>query len=452
MTNRKSTKRALLGSVVALALCLAMLVGSTFAWFTDTASTGVNKIQAGNLDIEIQDENGNAIKNLAWKTQGGTAFDEEQNPLWEPGCTYELTPFKIVNNGNLALKYKIVVTGLEGDSGLLKVITFTYTTADGTFDITKEGHLAAKGTAKASTGLITLTGKMDPAAGNEYMNKELKDITITVLATQDTVESDSFGNTYDDLALYPDVTIIDKGEGKADDALSQNDEIINVALQEDVSVDVKPYDQKPLGGEKTKQIIIDGQGHKLTFNNTNSDWNNITWGDAKLVIKNAVIDNSGYNAAGGAWNSHNITFKGNVELENVTFLNAVALDGTASLKNVTISDPTATQDTYMLWICAGSNVTLDGCTINGNSTAGKANRAIAIKDQYVTDPGMTTLVVKNSTITADKYAAVLVTSAGGANITMENVDISGTQDNTNAVWYDGDGANITVTGCTKMAR
>ena len=54
MTNRKSTKRALLGSVMAMVLCLAMLVGATFAWFTDTASTGVNKIQAGNLDIEIR--------------------------------------------------------------------------------------------------------------------------------------------------------------------------------------------------------------------------------------------------------------------------------------------------------------------------------------------------------------------------------------------------------------
>ena len=53
MTNRKSTKRALLGSVVAMVLCLAMLVGATFAWFTDTASTGVNKIQAGNLDVKL---------------------------------------------------------------------------------------------------------------------------------------------------------------------------------------------------------------------------------------------------------------------------------------------------------------------------------------------------------------------------------------------------------------
>ena len=205
MTNRKSTKRALLGSVMAMVLCLAMLVGATFAWFTDTASTGVNKIQAGNLDIEIQDETGKAIDTLAWATKDGTAFAEDgKTPLWEPGCTYTLTPFQIVNKGNLALKYKIVVTGLEGDSGLLKVITFTYKTADGaTFDIHQEGHLTAKGTDKASTGLITLTGKMDTAAGNDYMGKELKNITITVVATQDTVESDSFNNQYDKNATYP---------------------------------------------------------------------------------------------------------------------------------------------------------------------------------------------------------------------------------------------------------
>ena len=201
MTNRKSTKRALLGSVVALALCLAMLVGSTFAWFTDTASTGVNKIQSGNLDIEIQDKDGKPVTNLNWVAADGRA---QEAILWEPGCTYELPPFQIVNNGNLALKYKIVVTGLEGDSGLLKVITFTYKTADGaTFDIDQEGHLTAKGTDKASTGLITLTGTMDTAAGNDYMGKELKNITITVTATQDTVESDSFNNQYDKNATYP---------------------------------------------------------------------------------------------------------------------------------------------------------------------------------------------------------------------------------------------------------
>ena len=54
MTSSKSTKRALLTSALALLMCVAMLVGATFAWFTDTASTGVNKIQAGNLDIKVE--------------------------------------------------------------------------------------------------------------------------------------------------------------------------------------------------------------------------------------------------------------------------------------------------------------------------------------------------------------------------------------------------------------
>ena len=201
MTNRKSTKRALLGSIMAMVLCLAMLVGATFAWFTDTASTGVNKIQAGNLDIEIQDETGKAIDTLAWATKDGTAFAEDgKTPLWEPGCTYTLTPFQIVNKGNLALKYKIVVTGLEGDAGLLKVIKFTYKTGEETFDMNAEGHLAANG---GASKVITVSAHMDEAAGNEYMNKTLEGVKFTVYATQDTVESDSFNSTYDANATYP---------------------------------------------------------------------------------------------------------------------------------------------------------------------------------------------------------------------------------------------------------
>ena len=197
MTNRKSTKRALLGSVMAMVLCLAMLVGATFAWFTDTASTGVNKIQAGNLDIEIQDENGKPVTNLSWVKAEGA---EGEQVLWEPGCTYELPPFQIVNKGNLALKYKIVVTGLEGDTGLLKVIKFTYKTGEETFDMNTEGHLTANG---GASKVITVSAHMDEAAGNEYMNKTLEGVKFTVYATQDTVESDSFNNTYDANATYP---------------------------------------------------------------------------------------------------------------------------------------------------------------------------------------------------------------------------------------------------------
>ena len=113
-----NTKKALIASLLSLVLCVSMLVGSTFAWFTDTASTGVNRITSGNLHVEIQDESGNKLTKLEWKASDGRAQDQI---LWEPGCTYTLTPFKIVNTGNLALKYKLVMTGLDGDSELLDV-------------------------------------------------------------------------------------------------------------------------------------------------------------------------------------------------------------------------------------------------------------------------------------------------------------------------------------------
>ena len=481
MNTKKATKRALLTSVMALVMCVVMLVGTTFAWFTDTASTGVNKIQAGNLDVELlmyknsTDRYVNISKDknpIFGSDTSAVAQNDNLDTLWEPGKT-QVAYLAIENKGNLALKYKVAlnVTDPENSNDLYKVMQYAIV-PDAKNDNNMvtgwtEGNSVVVGLQEVSgevaldagaTHYFALLVHMDELAGNEYKNGKVE-FDLTVLAAQNTVESDSFGTDYDKNALYPDVTVIKAEDGKtvdevANEKLSANEEVINVALSEDTTFDVKPYDQKPMGGDKTKVITINGQGHKLTFHNTNNDWNNVTWGDAKLVIKNAVIDNSGYNADGGTWNSHDITFKGNVELENVTFTNAVAIEGTAVLKNVKISDKNATQQAYMLWIRAGSTVTLDNCTIDGKSNvAGIKNCAIAIKDQYLTAPiGMTKLTINGGTISSDEKAAVLVTSAGGADITMTNVGISGTQDTTCAVWYDGDGDNITVSGCSKKAR
>lgn len=201
MTSSKNTGRALLISALSLILCFTMLIGTTFAWFTDTASTGVNKITSGNLHIEIQNEAGNKIDNLEWVAADGRA---QKDILWEPGCTYTLTPFKIVNTGNLALKYKIAVIGLDGDSPLLDVIKFTYKTASGKeFDIDAEGHLAASGKAGDSTEMITVSAHMDDSAGNDCQGKTINNVKFLVYASQDTVETDSFDNKYDSHASYP---------------------------------------------------------------------------------------------------------------------------------------------------------------------------------------------------------------------------------------------------------
>ncbi len=203
MTNRKSTKRALLGSVMAMVLCLAMLVGATFAWFTDTASTGVNKIQAGNLDVVLEMQNADG----KWVSAEGKTLDfvkaadaKGEAILWEPGCTYELPALRIRNNGNLALKYQVIITGINGSAKLNTVIDWTI----GDVAMGTEQHLAA-----GESSAFTIKGHMKESAGNEYMNESIDGIAITVVATQDTVESDSFNNTYDASATYPVVAVGD---------------------------------------------------------------------------------------------------------------------------------------------------------------------------------------------------------------------------------------------------
>lgn len=209
MKTRNSTKSKLLSSVIALVLCVSMLIGATFAWFTDTASTAVNKIQAGNLDVQLLGADGNSLEGqtLSWQKAAG---HENESLLWEPGCTYNLTPFKIKNNGNLALKYQISITGIVGNAELLNAIDFTVTGVTGATTAAAlngfEGRLAPN----SETALITITGKMKTTAGNEYQGKSIDGIGITVRATQlggthsdVSGENDSFNNEYDKEATYP---------------------------------------------------------------------------------------------------------------------------------------------------------------------------------------------------------------------------------------------------------
>ena len=176
MTNRKSTKRALLGSVMAMVLCLAMLVGATFAWFTDTASTGVNKIQAGKLDVALEMKEGDSWVSAEGKTLNWVKAAAGEQVLWEPGCTYELPPFQIVNKGNLALKYKVAITGINGSAKLNEVIDWTINDAD--INLTEMQLKAGE-----EGAAFTIKGHMQESAGNDYMNESIDGIAITVYAT-----------------------------------------------------------------------------------------------------------------------------------------------------------------------------------------------------------------------------------------------------------------------------
>ena len=180
---------------MAMVLCLAMLVGATFAWFTDTASTGVNKIQSGKLDVALEMKEGDSWVSAEGKTLDFVKAADAKGEaiLWEPGCTYTLPELRVVNNGNLALKYMIKITGIKGDAKLNEAIEWTI----GDVAMGAEQHLKA-----GESNTFTIKGHMKESAGNEYMDLTISGISITVYATQDTVENDSFNNQYDKNAAY----------------------------------------------------------------------------------------------------------------------------------------------------------------------------------------------------------------------------------------------------------
>ena len=198
MEQLKTTKRAFCSSVAAVVICVAMLIGTTFAWFTSTASTGVNKIESGTLKVDIVDAAGESIQN---KTMSFVNKNESANILWEPGATFNTPVFKIKSLGNLALKYKLILNGVTGANKLLKVLKFSVVNQNGqAVDLNSfEGHLTKESPLSEE---FYIQGTMDPAAGNEYQGLELNGLGITVVATQDTVETDSNNNQYDKAAAY----------------------------------------------------------------------------------------------------------------------------------------------------------------------------------------------------------------------------------------------------------
>lgn len=223
------TKRALLTSVLALVLSLAMLAGTTFAWFTDTASTGVNRIVSGNLDVGLQYWGVGEDGRKTWLTAENSEDLFDENALWEPGYT-QIIYLRVANNGNLALTYAMQITpvretvGVNVDGEQFKLsdyIKFAWTTftADGDgapVALDREGAQAGVGEgAKLGTTLhrqaeqpleagaeelVALVAWMPENVGNEANYSTVQptiELSLKVLATQAAVESDSFNNTYD---------------------------------------------------------------------------------------------------------------------------------------------------------------------------------------------------------------------------------------------------------------
>lgn len=243
MTKSKNTKRALLASVLSMMLCMTMLVGSTFAWFTDSVTSGKNRIVAGNLDVELYYKNASTSD---W-TNASAASVAEPNffvdkdgeaILWEPGVM-AVTQFKVANVGTLALKYSLATLKADFNAmaghDLSEVIKFAVIEGDETIadrsavselelkdftGFTADGYLvpAEKATdTDPSEKIFTVVAYWAPSADDNLYNVNngqktddgadqlYIDIEIRLNATQYTYENDSFGKDYDENAKFPEV-------------------------------------------------------------------------------------------------------------------------------------------------------------------------------------------------------------------------------------------------------
>ena len=474
MNNKRATKRALLTSVMALVMCVVMLVGTTFAWFTDTASTGVNKIQAGNLDIELAYKNAETMKESTTDSKFETVTTDtkvfDESALWEPGHV-EYVVLKISNAGTLALKYKLGINiakeegsksvvdnkdfklsdyikfaVIDGDKSNLGRDALVAEAGAGT-ELSKGYTPEEKHLTKGEENTVTLVVWMPTSVGNEanYKTGEANpyiDLGISVAATQYTYEKDSFDETYDKNAQYPEVSYAQVS--------SQDD--LNAAL-------TNPTDAN---GNPTTKVTVDLKKDGTYTLPT------MTGKDVTIIgTKDTVIDVSTGAAHHGA----------TIALEGVTVKGQTSgnFEGLMHTKKVTYKDCTITgkqtlyandvefincafenQNDYCIWTWGAKNVTFEDCTFK---TGGKAINLYGGAGSAETPTTVLTVnncIFNDSNNGATGKAAIEVGNDYGATyiLTVNNVTVNGFAVNTEGedtgsrIWANKksmDAAHLSVT-------
>ena len=264
MKRERSVKQRLIASVLVLIMCITSLLGTTFAWFTDTVTSAGNTIQAGSLKVDLSHKAEDEWVSLK-KNPEHPIFNYDK---WEPGYT-RVEQLKVDNLGSLSLQYRLSIEVAAGtadktpDGKTLADVIDVYlfkgeSTAKSYAEITNQnsGWVSA-GTlsevmanpTKFISGKILPTGKtsedetvsvaneiysialhMQESAGNEYQNLSVGKVFVNLIATQWTGENDSFGNDYDDKAEFPEIDIndlsvaveIEGGKVKADTTVSKD--------------------------------------------------------------------------------------------------------------------------------------------------------------------------------------------------------------------------------------
>ena len=404
MENTK-TKKALFMSALSMVLCIAMLIGMTFAWFTDTASTGVNKIQAGNLDVQLlmRDEaNSGAYKDISDATEpifgpGSTANMNNQSTLWEPGKT-QVAYLAVRNAGNLALKYNIVLN--IKDSGLADALQYaivpqrtltgesqTFTETVGPWSSIEPGlkdrlpkvkvtaapngcldEIASDSTKVNETEYFALVIHMDEAAGNEYQGKDVS-IDVTVVATQKDAESDSYSKDYDKGAVYP---------------VSSQSEFETALANEGATIDVPKNMSMTLSQNDVINtgVTLSGAGKDKTTLKTEK----ASVSKDNVTIKNMTIEGSGSVGTGGTLNIGG----NNTTIENVDYKgdgNIAVTVSTGANNEGTVFRNTKITNAFrgiQFWSLSGDSM-IDNCVLDVagytfNIDAAVAGSTLTIKD------------------------------------------------------------------------
>ena len=417
MSKTKNTKSALLMSFTSLLLCFAMLIGSTFAWFTDSATASVNTIQSGKLDValEMQNADGRWVnaeeQTLTWQKATGGA---NQEVLWEPGCTYNLQPIVIKNNGNLALKYTISINGVQGSAKLLEAIDFT-ATVGGTE--THLDQLTGSLLPETTSDAIVISGHMKESAGNEYQGLSIEGIAITVVATQDTVEYDSTTNEYDANAEYaiPVATADDLTAALAEG----KDVILTAPIQLPAVIEIT-NDVTIYGGENGQLLVPDNADRVINVND-NTDPVTLTLSNVDVVGPTT----GGYTRGVSVYGNTDVTIVADNSSVSANYyaLNIASENDNvkAVIKNTTLTGWCA----FQTW-SAGTKATFENCTLIGNNDKtynadGWNNFATVVINEGTTGVELTfnnCRIEANQTTGNKQY--LLSVRAGGAKVTLNN--------------------------------
>ena len=395
MTTKKTSRRALFTSVMALVMCLVMLVGTTFAWFTDSVTSGVNTIKSGNLDVELEYE---VSKGTFEKVTGETNVFKT-GTLWEPGHV-EYAVLKISNVGSLALKYQLGVKVAEevtsksvlgNELKLSNYLKFAVLNGD-QCDLDRDTMVETAETSDAqqlSTGyaveesmnagaeakLVTLVVWMPTTVGNEanYAKGEAEPtitLGINLVAKQDTVEKDSFDNKYDENASYGDVALVTPGTQEDLNNAIKNPTNTAGESVKDVRVTLPANSTLTLDsgiaheGNKSRNVTFVGDGTQTVDVATNAPASegaehlNYQRGST-FTFENVVVENG------------TGTYDGIVcdELiyKNCTIKGVTTLYGKATFINCVFENTMPNQ--YSIWTWGGTDVTFEGCTFNTNGKA-----------------------------------------------------------------------------------